>query len=377
MDNRAYWIWMQHAFTQGSSKPKSILNRFSSIKEFYEGGLMLWSSMKFFNESEITFLANYTLEEAEITLEYCEKLGQTVLTPECSRYPDILWNIYDPPSVLYMRGVMPRVDDGLAISVVGSRKADKDCLFLAENISYELSKNGIYVVSGGAIGVDTAAHRGAIKGGSPTIAFLGCGLDYPYLMENQRLRQRIVEEGGAVITEYPPSMGVQKGTFQARNRLISGMSKGTLIVSAAEKSGTMITARRALEQDRDIFAIPGSPLNKNCAGTNALIRDGATPVTKALDIIDAYGNYNYASISSVQVSTSIVEVVDDKKDVVPMNGLSTKAVSIFKLLTKQPKHISDLVKETGFKPNQILAIVTELEINDLINTHSGQRYSLK
>lgn len=371
-DKRAYWMWLQRAFSYGSSKPKSICNRFDSIEEFYEGGIACWSRMSFVSEGDVTSLSGYRLEQAEITLEYCEKMGYKVLTPECDDYPELLWNIPDPPAVLYMRGDLPDIDNGLPVAIVGSRKTSDIMIKEAEKLSYELSKSGANIISGGAVGVDTAAHRGAMMGGTPTIAVLGCGLDYPYLMENELLRQKIVSKGGALITEYPPNMGVQKGTFQTRNRIISGLSKGVLIVSATKKSGTMITARRATEQNRDIFAVPGSPLIPTSEGPNGLIKDGAVPVTSGYDIIEYYGSF----LKPARAEPVQMRFQEDVKSVLPPY-ISKEGKMIFDTLDTQPKHISEISFVTGLRPSQILTAVTELELCGIIESYSGQRYSHK
>ena len=382
MDKRAYWLWLQHAFPAGSSKPKSIYNRFNDLEEFYKSGVGLWSRMSFISKNDISLLMNYSLEQAEITIEYCEKMNQHVVTPECGEYPSLLWNIYDPPAALYVRGHLPDLDECLAVSIVGSRKTSDIVLETAKSIAYELSRSGITIISGGAIGVDTAAHRGAMEGSSPTVAVLGCGLDYPYLMENELLRRKIADRGGALVTEYPPNMGVQKGTFQARNRIISGLTRGVLIVSATKKSGTMITARRALEQDRDVFAVPGNPMLPTSEGPNSLIKDGAVPTTCGQDIIDFYGG-QYKTNDFLQVSPSSsrhqVTFDDIETDDLPpvLKSLSENAGMIYRALNKNPAHISALAEKTELRPSQILTAVTELELVDVIESYSGQRYSLK
>lgn len=389
MDPRAYWLWLQHAFAPGSSKPRSIYNRFDSLEEFYRGGLPVWSRLRFISETDLTSLSSYSLSQAEATLEYCEKMNQQIITPEDEEYPDLLWNIPDPPAVLYLRGRMPRIDDSLSIGVVGSRKTSDLVLKTAEKLSYELSKSGAIVVSGGAIGVDTAAHRGAMMGSSPTIAVLGCGLDYPYLMENELLRQKIVAKGGALVTEYPPAMGVQRGTFQIRNRIISGLSRGVVIVSAEKKSGTMITARRATEQNRDLFAVPGNPMLPTSEGPNGLIKDGAVPVTCGYDIIEHYSGSGVSGCTWEEPQQTLYTQSEQKTDgkragenaqdhntrKLPELSLNSKAV--YRFLREEPVHISELSLYTALTPSQILTAMTELELLDLAQAYSGQRYALK
>ncbi len=394
-DKRAYWIWLQHAFSAGSTKPRTIFNRFKNLKEFYDGGAGLWAQFKFITDREVSALYNYTLANAQAALNYAESLGQHVITPECEDYPEALWNIKDPPSVLYVKGKLPDLDKTLAIAIVGSRKASDDSLSIANKIAYNLSKAGVVVISGGAIGIDSAAHKGALMGSAPTVCVLGCGLDVQYLMQNEHLRRQVIEKGGALITEYPPGTGLQRGTFQARNRIISGLSKGVLIVCAAQKSGTMITAKRATEQDRDVFAVPGSPSNEQSWGPNSLIKDGAIPVTSAEDILNEYGPfYEFRTNLSVynnrtadvnpEVSRleneNVIEYItdeDDKPQEAEDVKVSENARKVLSVLSGEPMHISEIAKITGLRTSLISAAMTELEISGLASDFAGKRYALR
>lgn len=389
MDPRVYWLWLHHAFQPGSTKPKSIINRFKTVKDFYNAGSNVWSQMRFLNEKDVLLLSSYSIPQAAATLSYCESMGISVITPENKEYPVNLWNIPDPPTVLFVKGIMPDFNNCLSIAVVGSRKTSDLCLKTANRISYELSENGVVVVSGGAVGIDTEAHKGAMLSCTPTVAVLGCGLEFPYLMENELLRQKIVRKGGALITEYPPSMGVTKGTFQARNRIISGLCNGTLIVSAEKKSGTMITARRAAEQNRDIFAVPGNPELPISEGPNALIKNGATAVTKAQDILDFY-KYAASEKPKDEITETLEITFDDilkketkpelktdqKDKIISEYSLEGNCEKLIRALSTEEKHISELVRITGLTSGEILSAITELEIFDLVVTFSGQRYAL-
>ena len=382
MDKRAYWIWLQHTFQPGSSKPRAIWNRFRDLEKFYNEGIRLWSTLSFVTERELTAMGSYDINQAEAALEYAERLGQKVITPECEEYPTDLWNIPDPPAVLYVKGKMPALDDTLVIGMVGSRKTGENVLTTAENIAYELSINGAVVVSGGAIGVDASSHRGAMKGMAPTVAVLGCGLDFPYLMENELLRQRILAKGGALVSEYPPHTSVQKGTFQTRNRIISGMAKGVVIVAADKKSGTMITARRATEQNRDIFAVPGDPNEATSVGPNGLIKDGAVPVTCGGDILEYYNGIYQPKSPYDPVSELLDDIFTDIITEAPQAAalpdyISDTARTVFSVLSREPKHISEISATTGLPSNKCLEAITELELFDLVESASGQRYTIK
>lgn len=380
MDKRAYWVWLQHSFQPGSSKPRAIYNRFNDLEKFYKEGIKLWSTLSFVTEKDLTTMGSFTVQQAEAALEYAEKMGQQVITPECEEYPANLWNIPDPPAVLYVKGTMPDMDNTLVIGMVGSRKAKDSVFNTAEKIAYELSTAGTVIVSGGAVGVDAASHRGAMMSMGPTVAVLGCGLDFPYLMENELLRQRILTKGGALVSEYPPGTGVQKGTFQTRNRIISGMSNGVVIVAADKKSGTMITARRATEQNRDIFAVPGDPNESTSYGPNSLIKDGAVPVTSGADILEYYqGRFvpsdPYTPLVILEEKETL-PLVSHPETVLP-EFISDKGRSVFSVLSAEPKHVSLIIAETGLASNSVMEAITELELFDLVESRSGQRYTVK
>ncbi len=378
MEADIFWMWLQRAFGPGSPKPFYIYKKFNNLEEFYKGGMGLWSSMSFINGKEIAVLKNFSPQNACDEIEYAEKLGHYIITPYNRYYPDMLMNIENPPAVLYVKGEIPDFDESISITIVGTRKPTKQAEILTNSLAYELSTAGVNVVSGGALGIDAAAHRGALNGTTPTICVLACGIDYPYLMENQMLRERIVTKGGALISEYPVNTAVNKGSFLIRNRLMSGFSKGTLVVECSQKSGTMITVRHATAQNRDVFAVPGDEGNIMAQGPNSLILDGAKPVNCARDILDEYEHIIKTKRRTAKVSSSVINdlpvnnIQEEIKD-----KLSIDAINVLSYLESQPMHISQLVSLTDLRPSKILAVVTELEIYNLINTYSGQRYSLK
>lgn len=235
MDNRVYWIWLQNAFGAGSPKPVQLVRRIGSAEKLYQGGTRLWSSFSFVSDKELAALNAYGAEQAAAALEYYLKLGQKVITPDDEDYPVLLKEIYNPPAVLYVQGDLSILSDAVSISIVGTRKASQNGLNAAREIAYGLALKNAVVISGGALGIDSEAHKGALNGRGKTIAILPCGLEYPYLMDNAILRREIVDFGGALVTEYPMHTPVQRGAFQVRNRLISGMAHGVLIAEAPKK----------------------------------------------------------------------------------------------------------------------------------------------
>mgnify|MGYP004701831217 CR=1 FL=1 len=201
-----------------------------------------------------------------------------IISIEDKQYPNILKEIYDPPICLYIRG-NKEILNNKSISIVGCRKATDYGRKVARDFAYNISKQDINIISGLAIGIDSEAHLGAVEANKKTIAVLGNGLDTIYPKENINLSQKILDSGGTIISEYPLGTKPKKENFPARNRIISGMSNGLLVVEAKEKSGTLITVDFALEQGRDVFVVPGNIVSENSAGTNDLIKQGAKLVT--------------------------------------------------------------------------------------------------
>lgn len=370
MDEQVYWLWLQHAFGVGSSKPMSIARRFENLEEFYEGGDRLWYQFAFISQGEIETLKSFDLDNAEAQIDYCERIGQSVIAYSDDMYPERLRNIDNPPCVLYVKGEMPSFDDRLTISVVGSRKAGDGAMRMTDKICRELSNEGVLVVSGGALGIDSAAHRGALKGTSPTAAILPCGLDFPYLMQNQNLRMKILEKGGALISEHPVNSAVYKGNFAVRNRIISALCNGLLVAEAATKSGTMLTVAHATKQNKDIFVFPGDPSSPTTTGSNRLILDGAQPVLEVKDILDEYKHL----VSKEKISRMSVRVEKDERII--KLAVSQNAELLYTVLTKEPMHVTQLCVLSDLKPSQVMAAITELELMGYIKTYSGQRCSL-
>lgn len=289
MDNRVYWIWLQQGFGEGSAKPFQLHSRVpGGVKAFYEGGPALWNTMEMISDKEARSLHSFSLSEAEALLQYCLTIGWQVITPECEKYPEALRNIFDPPAVLYVKGTLPDLDAVPVISIVGARKPCPQSEDMAKGIGYQLASGGAVVVSGGALGIDRAGLMGALSAMGPVISVQPVSLNSSYVVENAPLRQAIVERGGALVSEYALQSGVQSGTFQIRNRIISGLSCGVVIIEAKQKSGTMITAKRAREQNRDVFVVPPPPGAVNYQGSLGLIEDGAKAVRTGEEVLEEY-----------------------------------------------------------------------------------------
>lgn len=390
MDERVYWIWLQNGFGAGSAKVMQVVRRAGGAKRFYEGGIGLWSSFSFVSDKELAALNAYGLSEAEAALEYCEKLGQQVLVPDSPEYPELLKEIYNPPAVLYARGDVSDLSDSLSIGVVGTRKASRAGLNAAREIAYQLALEETVIVSGSALGVDSEAHRGALNGRGRTVAVLPCGLDYPYLMDNAILRREILDSGGALITEYPMYTPVQRGAFQVRNRLISGMTQGVLVAEAPRKSGALITARYAAEQNREVFAFVGDDEEK-FAGCIGLVDDGAARVRTAQDVLKVFSTRRKRERlqALAQAAENVAHAVKVRPRGVMLSEstvgqmpetdipaeLSPEAQRVFGVLGDAPKHASEIEAQTALSAAEVLAALTELELYELVRTYPGQRFT--
>jgi len=272
-------------------------------------------------------------------------------------YPELLRVLHDPPAILYLRGDLT---DEPVLAVVGARRASEAGRRLTGELCRELASRGITIVSGLARGIDTAAHEGALQGQGRTIGVLGCGIDRIYPPENSRLFQRIIEQG-AILSEYPPGTPPLAGHFPGRNRIISGLAQGVLIVEAAEGSGSLITAEFALEQGREVFAVPGSVYAETSGGVNQLLKDGAHLVTDVEDIL---------SVLWPGVPSRRQQEAEDAL----LTELAPEARKVYQLLTVNPLHIDELARKSGLTPMELSAILLHLELQGGVEQLSGMRY---
>ncbi|MBR6407677.1 MAG: DNA-processing protein DprA [Clostridia bacterium] len=281
------WIWLQLSLGCGSPKVRQICETFGNVEVFYRAGRITWSKCGLFSPIELERMISIVPDDTDEIIAVCRRLGYRMVTPDDPSYPDRLRNITDYPAVLYICGDAIDFDDEVAVTIVGSRDCTAEGINNAKSISYNLTKSGALVVSGGARGIDSAAHEGAILAKGRTVAFLPCGINVKYLSQNEQLRNTI-SKNGALISELPPGTPVYRNNFRVRNRLMSGVSLGTLVVEAKDKSGSLITARHATEQGRDVFAVPGSINKPTSRGPNDLIAKGAKSIRNAFEILEEY-----------------------------------------------------------------------------------------
>ena len=386
-NNLVYWVWLHQALKHGNNRVENIRSSYGSVKEFYNAGEMGWRLCGCFTNSQIYSMSNFTLEEAEIILKKSYKLGYDVISIEDERYPELLLNIHNPPCVIYTCGDISCLSGRLSISIVGTRKATKNGLKTAYDISYDLAKSGAVIISGGALGVDSEAHKGALDAGGKTVAVLGCGIDYPYLLDQKSLRDKI-SQNGALISEYPPGFEPTAYTFPIRNRIISVLSKGTLIIEAGEKSGSLITANLANDQNRDVFVTPiENGFEEKFKGSLALIEDGAAVVTCAEDILKEYDNnfqsglppLNLCNIKKLKVHKIKKEGQKEIKNIEekpPEKEIPEEYKPVYNALLGGKMHIDKLSEILNLPIKDLNLKLIEMELLGLVAASSGKMYEI-
>lgn len=287
MADSLYWVWLAESIGAGSKAYGPLLERFGSAYEIYRADEEELYKIPDVSERELVRLCDKNLDAAQKIVDYCTRSGVGILTYDGEKFPKRLKTIRNSPVVIYYKGRLPDFDRRLCIAVVGTRKTTEYGEQTAYKMGYELAYAGAVVVSGMALGADGIAACGALEAHGVTCAVLGCGIDVVYPRDHKRLMDRIIEHG-AVMTEFSPGTPPAGYHFPIRNRIISGLCQGTLVIEADVKSGALITANEALYQGRDVYALPGNINGVNSEGTNKLIKEGAKIVTRADDIIAEY-----------------------------------------------------------------------------------------
>ena len=367
-----YYIWLQLCLGQGNRYITRIFESFPSAKAVYESNAA--TRVKLLPKTVCEKLDNGRLNDAKTILEFCNNNGITVVNYHNRNYPEMLREIDNPPVVIYVKGNLPDFNSLPSICVVGPRSVSEFGKKSAYSLGYRLAKAGFIVVSGGAVGSDTYAHLGALKAEGITVLIMACGFSVSYLEENRALREHIAKSG-CLISEYPPDVPVNRGTFQVRNRLMSGLSLGTVLVEAAKRSGALITANHALEQGRDVFVIPGMPNMKQYSGSNMLLRDGAKPLLDTSDIFNEYICRYPDKIDIEKAYKPVPKPEKVKNNTKILNvSLSNQAKIVYNCLDKQKFYPDDL--NAGLSPSDLLSALTELEMEFIVRALPGGQYEI-
>lgn len=391
-----HWIRYQLAVGPGCRKTGEMISYFGSAQNLFESDEYEWKLSGIFTSAQISKLKKSSIDDAYDVMEKCFEYNCTAVTPDEKLYPRMLKPLDDLPAVIYYQGDLKFIIHKIAIAVVGTREAGENSLAIAKSLSASITRSGAVIVSGGALGVDSAAHSGAIEAGGKTLAVLGCGFGTDYLQSNQDLRQKIAANG-ALVTEFPPLTPALARNFPVRNRIISGLCHGTVVVEAGVKSGSLITASLALEQGRDVYAVPGDLMSSKFLGVNKLINDGAKPVFSAYDVLYPYAikfpkAIDINKIENELQMTDSVEYINTKgriqkkeasfnkdafEQVKDLSGISQEAKVVYSIFGNESVHIDDIARKTALDFSKIFTAVTELELAELIVSQPGKFYHLK
>ncbi len=404
-----HWIWFAEL------KHITLLQKHSLLERFHDPEEIFYLSDEALQKSGIPHtvqqvLQTKDLQVAEHILQQCTDKAIGILPIGDTAYPQKLRNTPDAPILLYYKGVLPNWEERPFIGVIGTRKASAYGLQVAHQMGSQIASSGGFVVSGGAAGGDTAAMQGAMAAGYPVVGVLGFGVDVIYPRSNRRLFEAVVADGGCLISEYPPGSGPLHWHFPARNRIISGVSNGVLIVEAPKISGTRITAQRALEQGRDVFVVPGNINTATCEGSNLLLQEGATPALSGWDVLSTYEFLYPGKLkrhktvplytgespqAKVAQDTAFEDEYEEKRETPRKKSIDNSPISsysvlenkeitlsedektVLALLTDQPQEPADLIAKLTLPAGKVMSALTLLTVKGLIQKHPGGRVSLR
>lgn len=360
-DNQRYWVALNLVLSENLRAAKKIADRFPCIREAFEASGQDLVALGIEEDKARAISSLEILDQARQEIERLKRKGYIILTLEDEAYPDYLREIFDPPFVLYCAGKVETLKRP-AVSIVGSRKPSSYGRAVTLRLAEELASRGIVVISGLAWGIDSIAHTGALKGGK-TLSVLGSGLENIYPRENWRLFERIVDQG-AVVSEFPaksPPLGFH---FPIRNRIISGLSLAVVVVEAAKRSGSLITARLALEQNREVMAVPGNVTSELSRGTNWLIKSGAKPVECWEDVAEELPS---------PLKEELLSQKKEEKGKLPAMNSQEKRLFEF-LQPDSTTHIDEILEKSDFSVSEALCALLSLELKGLVLQSPGKYF---
>ena len=415
-----HWIWLSTRPHVSDRVKVELVRHFQDPENAYFADAESYARIEGLTEDGKAALQDKNLAEAEKILRDCQRENLSILTYQDAAYPARLKNISDPPIVFYYKGRLPDFDGSPLIGVVGTRKASAYGMNAAKKLGYQIARCGGTVVSGMAYGIDGMATRGALTAGTPAVGILGCGADVVYPPSNRGLFEDM-EQYGCLMSEFVPGTPPLGRNFPKRNRIISGLSCGVLVVEAPEKSGALITAQLALDQGRDVFVVPGNIDVDTFVGSNRLLRDGAIAISSGWDIMSEYEQQfpdkvrkfdaplrqiaddknpefsaqpeklmpKVAQKSQLFGKNKVSKQNDDKKVIdngkaSPYSDVEDKMPpllpdeqKIVSALTREPRPVDDVIAETGLPTAKMLATLTLLQVKGIVKQHPGKRISLK
>ncbi len=394
MTDLKYWLWLTLTLHQQSRKVTALLEKFDTPLDIYSAKEADFRGIENLTSRDIKALCNKSLKYTQKVMDDCRKNAIRIMTFDSPYYPKKLANIFDPPYVLYVKSA-ERIDlnNELTIAMIGTREMTKYGRVAAIGLANDLASAGVTIVSGMARGIDGASLSGALRAGGKTIAVLGCGADIAYPPEHDEMMEQIAQTG-MVITEYPPGSPPLPQHFPVRNRIISGLCSGTVVVESPASGGSLITASLALEQGRDVFAVPGNINSPYSDGANELIRNGAHLISSALDIISEYRD-EYINIFKKAVNTeherAVFDFREDSSEQTTVSepeparpvlsnemfcSLPDNEKQIVDALGVVPMHADILLDKTKLSAQELNAALTMLEMKGIVRQHAGRHFAL-
>lgn len=409
-----YWVWLSSMGHLRRKTAMVALEHFGTAEEIFHADRTALLQACQPNEKELTELMDKSMKQVDEILGKCDQLNISIVTYQDAIFPNRLKHIENPPLVLYYKGKFPMFDQEPVIAVVGTRQATGYGMLVARRLGYQISACGGLLVSGLAAGIDAMSMIGALNGTYPAVGILGGGVDVVYPASNRALYQDIAVRG-CLISEYPPGTRPEKWHFPQRNRILSGLALGVVVVEAPEKSGALITASRALEQGRDVFAVPGNIGIPTAVGTNRLIRDGAIVVENGWDVMKEYMHLYPDKIRKTMLGKDITDRMEEleakaepferwekyqelvsqpksapkptpkpappkeaeKIDITPLlQAVSDDEAVILKALQDKPLQVADLIDACQLKAPQVLASITMLEVRGYVKRMPGSVFAL-
>lgn len=386
-----YWLWLNAASTVPPKAKSALLEHYGSPEEMYFAPLGEYRRLLGDRIEGVDELEKRDLDRALRIIDECEKQNISIISCQDALYPDRLKNIYSPPSILYVKGNLPAIDDEALVAVIGTRKASPYGIKMGRKMGYEIAKCGGIVVSGLTNGIDAAGAEGALSAGGKVIGVLGTAHE-----KDKSTLAADVAKSGALISEYPPGTNTQNAFFRARNRISAGLSVGVVVVEAPAKSGARLFANEAADLGKELFAVPGNADSPNCVGTNMLLKEGAKPVTDGWEVMCEFEALYPNRISYTRDMTMPSEqkeelpepekatkkVIDKPKSAAyidlktALEGLSETQIKIVSVMEKPSMHVDDIIEQSGFSPARTLADLTMLQLKGIVTQEKGKRFTL-
>ncbi len=398
MDNLKYWLWLYKVFGVASERLWNVMHCFDEPSVAYWELCRDTHGLKL-TPQELKNISSISLEQCTKLIDECSSMGIKVTGFSSREYPQYLKNIYNPPVILFYKGNIECLNHMPSITMVGSRSSSRQSLMIAERLSREIAQRGFVIASGFAVGADISSHIGAASAGCPTVCVMGCGLNMDYPKENFKYRDRILQSGGAFISEYPPGTPANSYNFPKRNRILSGISRAVILIEAGKVSGALGTTRYAVEQNREVFCVPPANIyDPRYAGNIKYLRDGAQAIYGYEDITEYFNMFGEFD-EQIPV-TELSEEYPHQEQNIPENlpesepseisenpEKSEKADDLMKfsdiqreiirILMQGKMHIDVIAEKLGYDVSELVMEITNLEFDGVIQSFPGRIYELK